>query len=180
MAVGPGRRGQAGRRPGRNEVAGAEREMVAEERDDRGDREPHLRGASVLDRLAVDRAPELEIGGVQLADGNEARSRRAEPGHRFADEPLVAVERRVARRHVVPDGVDRPGSEEVEMHRAQAVTVGSARSGATAARMTSAMPPTPVQRSNAIAAWAMSISEPFAARSPRARAAARSGVSTGT
>ncbi len=42
------------------------------------------------------------------------------------------------------------------------------------------MPPTPVQRSNAIAAWAMSISEPFAARRPRARAAATSGVSAGT
>ena len=50
---------------------------------------------------------------------------------------------------------------------------GSARSGATASRITPAMPPTPVQRSNAMAAWAISISDPLAARSPRARAAAQ-------
>src|SRR5712691_2164965 len=72
MTVGPGRRGQAGRGPGRDQITGAEREMVAEECDDRRDREPHLRGASVLDRLAVDRAPEAEIGGVHFADGDEA------------------------------------------------------------------------------------------------------------
>ena len=54
------------------------------------------------------------------------------------------------------------------------------RSGATASRMTSAIPGTPVQRSNAIAAWAMSISDPLAARRSRARAAASNGVSAGT
>ena len=62
----------------------------------------------------------------------------------------------------------------------KARTVGSARSGATASRMTPAMPPTPVQRSNAAAAWAISISDPLAARSPRLRAVRRSSVSAGT
>ena len=301
--------------------------VAAEVRDDLGDRETHLRGAAVLDQDVVHGAPHREVVRVERLGGHDDGSDRAEAGHRLAEEPLVAVEPRVARRDVVDhgvaedvrervldldvgggladhdaqldlrvhvrregaipgdhatgrgdrrwrlgedegalgtvgigvggdargpvvvaDGVDRagvghggpgidvgdrappvvrlavdPGGEIApgegverrelahrrrlagptgqlqgeepavadhdrhrdavrddgrEAHR-QAVAAASARSGATAVRMTSAIPPTPVQRSNAIAAWAISISEPLAARArgraPRRAAASRAG-----
>ena len=76
----------------------------------------------------------MEIGGVQLADGNEARSRRAEPGHRFADEPLVAVEPRVARRHVVHDRVAENLAECLfrgHLHASRPMTTPSSHSAST-------------------------------------------------
>ena len=70
-----------------------------------------------------------------------------------ADHPLAAHE-----------DTERGGHRSTTVARriGQARAPGSASSGATAARMTSAMPPTPVQRSNAMAACGMSISEPLA------------------
>ena len=53
-------------------------------------------------------------------------------------------------------------------------------SGSTASRITAAAPSTPVQRANAISAWATSISAPLAAFRPRSRARRTSSVSGGT
>ena len=86
------------RSPGRSRVA-------AEVRDDLRDREAHRRRPAVLDRLAVDRAAEPDVGRVELVGRDDPRPDRAEPGHRLAEQPLVAVEPRVARRDVVDDRV---------------------------------------------------------------------------
>ena len=118
---------------------------------------------------------EHDLGERDASVGRERRVHRAR-SHVAHRQPPVECE------HPVGDDGRHPRPASVQDRRVahQARTVASSRSGWTAARMTSAMPPTPVQRSNAAAAWAMSISEPFAARSPRARAAASSGVSAGT
>src|SRR5690349_14397420 len=105
VAVGSGWRGQAVRRPGRDQVTGAEDHVAAEERDDLRDREAHVRRPAVLDRLPVDGSAELEIGRVELEHRDHPRTRGTEPGHRLAEEPLIAIQPCVARRDVVDDRV---------------------------------------------------------------------------
>src|SRR5215212_4126662 len=100
-AIGAGRRRQTGRGPRRDQVRRSKLEMPAEERDDLADREAHLRGPTVLDRLAIDRAAEPDVARVELLGGDEPGPDRAEAGHGLPDQPLVAVEPRVAGRHVV-------------------------------------------------------------------------------
>ena len=92
----------AARRPGRDHVAGLERERHRAVADDRRDAEVHLRGAGVLQDLVVHPALDLERLRVRdLVGGHERRAHRAERVERLAARPLAVAELDVARRHVV-------------------------------------------------------------------------------
>ena len=121
--------------------------------------------------LCVQPRPEaIERRRTAGRDGPDA----GEPGRPRVDgdDPVVVAHHGRLRPPVDEDGGQAHGVRPGPWDRPEAAPRPS--------RMTSAMPPTPVHRSKAMAAWAMSISEPLAARRPRARAAATSGVSAGT
>ena len=99
---GPSGAGEPGRRPVAMRSPGRSVDVAAEVRDDLGDREAHLRRPAVLDRrspLMVQ--PSREVAGSSSSARHDPRADRAEAGHRLAQQPLVAVEPRVARRDVV-------------------------------------------------------------------------------
>src|SRR5215213_5394740 len=104
-SVRTGRGGESGRRARGNQVARRECDVPAQELDDLGYREAHLRRAAVLDAIAVDRAADGQVCGIELGCGNDPRADRAEAGHRLPEQPLVAIEPCIARRNVVDDGV---------------------------------------------------------------------------
>src|SRR3990170_5375290 len=64
---------EAGRGAGRDEVSRLERDVATQDGDDLGDREPHRCGGAVLDRAAIDRGAEPEVGGVELVGGDDPR-----------------------------------------------------------------------------------------------------------
>src|SRR4051794_9614028 len=64
--AGPGRRRKPRRRPGGDEVAGAQLQVPVEVHEHVADREAHVGGGRVLDRLAVEQALDAEIRGVEL------------------------------------------------------------------------------------------------------------------
>ena len=102
---GPSRPGQPDRRAGRDQVARPQGHVSAEERDHLGDREAHRGRRAVLDGDPVDRAAEAKVVGSSSSARDDPRPDRTEARHRLAEQPLVAVEPRVARRDVVDAGV---------------------------------------------------------------------------
>src|SRR5262245_64525894 len=100
MAVRPWWRRQAGRRPRGDDVAWCEPDVLGEVLEDLGYRVAHRARPAVLDRLAVDRAAEADVGRVELVGRDDHWAGWAEPGHRLAEQPLVAIKPCVARRDV--------------------------------------------------------------------------------
>src|SRR3954452_8625347 len=95
----------AGRRAGRDEVAGLKRQPGRDRLDERRDVEDEVARVRVLAQLAVDPASDVEVLRRDLVGGRDPRPHRAEAVERLAEEPLLVVALPVARRHVVDDGV---------------------------------------------------------------------------
>ena len=106
----------AGRRAGRDHVAGLEREGLRAVTDDRGDAEVHVGGAGLLQRLPVHVAGDrerLRVG--DLVGRDQDRPHRAEGVERLAADPLAVAELQVAGRHVVEAGVAEDVGERVRL-----------------------------------------------------------------
>src|SRR5687768_15200103 len=66
MSVRTRRRREPGRRAGGDEITGLQPDVAAEVADHLGDREAHVSGPAILDRLAIDRAAEPHIARIEL------------------------------------------------------------------------------------------------------------------